>query len=191
MARPSFHRECPGAFCFAPGHSHLNLNESEGAMRLYSLVGADSHVTTDGTRHTPDEAGGFDFPDEVSDAIGGFAVKGKRLWETEGERVDRLHGLEMARRRDPASMLTAMEENAALTRKVTELMAMLTAAQLAQSPAPAPAEAPAAPAGPAEGGDPEPDSKPAPAKAARASRAAKADPSPTGSDIGTKPDASR
>ena len=158
-------------------------------MRLYSLVGADSHVTPDGTRHTPDAAGGFDFPDDdAAEVIASFAVKGKKLWETEGERVERLHGMEMARRRDPASMLTAMEENAALTRKVTELMAMLTAAQLGQSPAPAPAEAPAAPA---EGGDPEPDSKPAPAKAARASRAARTDPSPTGSDIGTKPDVSR
>ena len=113
-------------------------------MRLYSLVGADSHVTADGARHTPDKAGGFDFPEEVADQIGGFAVKGKRLWETEGERVERLHGLEMARRRDPASMLTAMEENAALTRKVTELMAMLTAAQLGQAlPAPAGESAPA------------------------------------------------
>lgn len=135
-------------------------------MRLYSLVGADSHVTPDGARYTPDDAGGFDFTDEVSDPIERCAVKGKRMWETEAERVDRLHGMEMARRRDPASMLTAMEENAALTRKVTELMAMLTAAQLAQVPAaaaPVPAEASA---------DPEPAE--APAKAARAAKAAAA-----------------
>ena len=68
-------------------------------MRLYSLVGADSHVTPDGARYAPDDAGGFDFPDEISDPIEGCAVKGKRLWETEAERVDRLHGMEMARRR--------------------------------------------------------------------------------------------
>jgi len=156
-------------------------------MRLYSLVGADAHVDPEYGRFTPDEAGGYDFPDEVSDQIGGFAVKGRKLWETEPERADRLHGMEMARRRDPASMLTAMEENAALTRKVTELMAMLTAAQLGQTASPAaPSETPEAPA---EGGDPEPDPKPAPAKAARSSRAAKADSSPA--DIGTKPDVSR
>jgi hypothetical protein len=102
-------------------------------MRLYSLMGADSHVTPDGTRYTPDDAGGFDFPD--------------------------------------ASMLTAMEENTALTRKVTELMAMLAAAQLAQAPvpaAPAPAEVPA---------DPGPAPVPVPDKAARTPKtAAKAAP---------------
>ncbi len=137
-------------------------------MRLYSLVGADSHVTPDGTRYIPDEAGGFDFPDEVSDPIEGCAVKGKRLWETEADRVERLHGMEMARRRDPASMLTAMEENAALTRRVTELMAMLTAAQLGHAPDPAPVPAAAT-------ADPEP--APAPAKARPAKGApAKAEP---------------
>lgn len=113
-------------------------------MRLYSQVGADSHVTPDGTRYTPDDVGGFDFSDEVSDLIGGFAVKGRRLWETETERADRMHGMEMARRRDPSSLLAAMEDNAALTRKVTELMTMLAQAQLAQ--APAAAEVPAVPA---------------------------------------------
>jgi hypothetical protein len=140
-------------------------------MRLYSLMGADSHVTPDGTRYTPDDAGGFDFPDEVSDPIERCAVKGRRMWETEGERADRMHGMEMARRRDPASMLTAMEENTALTRKVTELMAMLAAAQLAQAPvpaAPAPAEVPA---------DPGPAPVPVPDKAARTPKtAAKAAP---------------
>ncbi len=142
-------------------------------MRLYSLVGADQHVDPDGIRYFPDEAGGFDFPDDISDLVGGFAVKGRKLWETETERADRLHGMELARRRDPASLLTAMEDNAALTRKVTELMTMLAAAQLVQAPpvpaAPvpaaeedgAPAEAPAAAA-------------PAPAKTARGPRAAKA-----------------
>ena len=146
-------------------------------MRLYSLVGADAHVAPEYGRFTPDEAGGFDFPDEVSDQIGGFAVKGRKLWETEPERADRLHGMEMARRRDPASMLTAMEENAALTRKVTELMAMLTAAQLGQT-APVPAAESAADAEPpaepeAESGPAaSPESRPAAPKGARAPKAA-------------------
>lgn len=138
-------------------------------MRLYSLMGADSHVTPDGTRYTPDDIGGFDFPDEVSDLIGGFAVKGRRLWETETERADRMHGMEMARRRDPASMLAAMEDNAALTRRVTELMAMLTEAQLGKAAA-APAEAPAVP-----GGEAGPEPAAPPVKAARAPRSAAKD----------------
>ncbi len=129
-------------------------------MRLYSQVGADSHVTPDGTRYTPDKAGGFDFPDEVSDAVGGFAVKGKRLWETEEDRADRMHGMEMARRRDPASMLTVMEENAALVRQLTELTAALAAAQLGKQAVPVPAVVPAAPA-PGDEPEPAPAVKPA------------------------------
>lgn len=151
-------------------------------MRLYSLVGADQHVDPEHGRYAPDEAGGFDFPDEISDVLEGFAVKGRKLWETEADRVGRLHGMEMARRRDPATMLAAMEDNASLTRKVTELMAMLTAAQLGQaSPAsPPPAAGASAPEDPAAPG-PEPETptapegaKPAPPKAARASRGAAA-----------------
>lgn len=98
-------------------------------MRLYSLVGADQHVDPAHGRFTPDKAGGFDFPDEISDVLGGFAVKGKRLWETEETRAERLHGMEMARRRDPASMLTAMEDNQALVRQLAELTAHLAAGQ--------------------------------------------------------------
>lgn len=113
-------------------------------MRLYSLVGADSHVDPEYGRFTPDEAGGFPFPDEVSDQIGGFAVRGRKLWETEEQRAERMHGLDLARRRDPATMLTMQEENVALMRKLTELTAQLAAFQLGQAApaAPAPADAP-------------------------------------------------
>src|ERR1700733_1331425 len=149
-------------------------------MRLYSLVGADQHVDPEYGSFRPDEAGGFDFPDEISDVLGGFAVKGRKLWETEADRVGRLHGMEMARRRDPATMLAAMEDNAALTRKVTELMAMLTAAQLSQA-APAAAPEPAAGEAPPDASA-EPEAEPgprtqeeprtAPVKAARTPKAA-------------------
>lgn len=134
-------------------------------MRLYSQVGATAHDDPDYGHFEPDdEDGGFPFPDEVSDLIGGFAVKGRKLWETEAERADRLHGQEMARRRDPASMLAAMEQNAELTRQLTELTTALAKAQLAQSPAPA--GAPAVPA--------EPEVKPEPkAPAKRGSATAK------------------
>jgi len=110
-------------------------------MDLYSKVGADSHVDPVHGRFTPDEeTGAFHFPDEVSDAIGGFAVKGKKLWENETERADRMHGLDLARRRDPATMLTMQEENVALMRQLTQLTAQLAAVQIGQAAPAAPSE---------------------------------------------------
>jgi hypothetical protein len=157
-------------------------------MDLYSRVGADQHVDPNGTRYAPDpETGAFHFPDEVSDLIGGFAVRGKKLWESETERAERMHGLDLARRRDPATMLTMQEENVALMRQLTQLTAQLAAFQLGQAvPAapPSPAEAPAseapgpepeaAPAGPGPSAVPAADAKPVPAKPARTSKPAAA-----------------
>jgi hypothetical protein len=136
---------------------------------LYSQIGADAHVDPEYGRFAPDpQTGAFHFPDEVSDRLESFAVKGRKLWETEETRAERLHGVELARRRDPASMLTVMEENAALVRQLTELTAALASAQLGRAAAPAPdpggevrAIAEAAVDAPAE----------APAKAARAPKA--------------------
>jgi hypothetical protein len=132
---------------------------------LYSQIGADAHVDPEYGRFTPDpQTGAFHFPDEVSDRLESFAVKGRKLWETEETRAERLHGVELARRRDPASMLTVMEENAALVRQLTELTAALASAQLGRAAAPAPdpgGEVHAIAEAPAE----------APAKAARAPKA--------------------
>lgn len=109
-------------------------------MDLYSLVGADAHVDPEYGRFAPDpETSAFHFPDEVSDVLGGFAVKGRKLWETEEQRADRMHGLDLARRRDPATMLSMQEENVALMRQLTQLTAQLAASQIGQA-APAPAE---------------------------------------------------
>ena len=119
-------------------------------MRLYSLIGAIAHEDP-GYGHfeaDPDD-GSFTFPDDVSDVLATTGVKGRKLWETEEERAGRLHGMEMARRRDPASMLEVMETNAALTRQLTEVMTQLAAMQLAQGGSPA-ASVPAAPEQPAE-----------------------------------------
>jgi hypothetical protein len=119
-------------------------------MRLYSLIGAIAHEDP-GYGHfeaDPDD-GSFTFPDDVSDVLATTGVKGRKLWETEEDRAGRLHGMEMARRRDPASMLEVMETNAALTRQLTEVMTQLAALQLAQGGSPA-ASVPAAPEQPAE-----------------------------------------
>lgn len=112
-------------------------------MRLYSLAGAIAHEDPDYGHFEAGDDGSFAFPDDVSDVLVTCAIRGRKLWETEEARAERMHGLEMARRRDPASVLTAMEENQALVRQLAQLTAQLTAMQLAQG---APAPAPAAPA---------------------------------------------
>jgi hypothetical protein len=122
-------------------------------MRLYSLIGAIAHEDPEyGHFEAGEGDGSFLFPDEVSEVLVTTGVKGRKLWETEDQRATRLHGQEMARRRDPASMLEVMETNAALTRQLTEVMTQLAALQLAQAGVPAspaapepeqPAEAPA------------------------------------------------
>ena len=165
-------------------------------MYLYSLVGADAHKDPEYGLFTPDGSGAFPFPDEVSDVLVTCAVRGRKQWETEEARAERMHGQEMARRRDPASVLTAMEENAALVRQLAAVTAQLAAIQLAQAapaapvaapvpeaaaedpePAVAAAEVPAVPEAPAPaGGDSEAAAlvKPAPARKAPAAKTTKA-----------------
>lgn len=123
-------------------------------MRLYSLAGAIAHEDPEYGHFEPDpDDGSFNFPDDVSDVLATTGVKGRKLWETEEDRAGRLHGLELARRRDPASMLEVMEQNAALTKQLTEVMTQLAAMQLAQGAAPAAVTTLEAPADPPAGDD--------------------------------------
>ena len=76
-------------------------------MRLYSRTNA-GVVHHGGQVYKPGESGGFDFPDDVSDVLHPFAVRGERMWETDVERQRRILGEEMDRRRDPASLYEAV-----------------------------------------------------------------------------------
>lgn len=79
-------------------------------MRLYPLTAADA--VTDpagGVRYEPGPDGGFDFPEHFGRAQHSFCVAGRRLWETDAERRARLAGEEAERRKDPASLLDAVE----------------------------------------------------------------------------------
>jgi hypothetical protein len=65
----------------------------------------------------PEQGGGFDFPDDLSDRLHRVHYRGKRAWETEIERAERVHETDIARRRDPAMLYDAMERfGAALER---------------------------------------------------------------------------
>jgi hypothetical protein len=79
-------------------------------MRLYPRRPGTGVVNHGGVQYKAGGNGGFDFPDEVSDALHSFAVRGEKLWETDIERQRRLLSEEMDRRRDPASLYDAVEK---------------------------------------------------------------------------------
>ncbi|MHA6764686.1 hypothetical protein [Streptacidiphilus sp. PAMC 29251] len=76
-------------------------------MRLYTRTGA---TALDHPVHGHFEADGdaFNFPDELSDELYGFAHQGKPDWETDVERQTRLIAEATERAKDPATLLEAM-----------------------------------------------------------------------------------
>jgi hypothetical protein len=98
-------------------------------MRLYTRTGATALDHPVFGHFDADESGGFDFPNELSDQLHGFAVGGRPLWETDIERQNRLISEEMERRRDPATLMEAVQQlvNAAkATQPLTEAPAAPT-----------------------------------------------------------------
>ena len=79
-------------------------------MRLYTRTGALALDNPEFGHFDADEQGGFDFPNELSSQLHGFAVGGRPLWETDVERQNRLIREEMERRKDPATLLGAVEQ---------------------------------------------------------------------------------
>ena len=82
-------------------------------MRLYPRRAGTDQVKHGDVTYTPASDGGFDFPDEVSDQLHRFAVRGERLWEDSTERHRRILAEEMDRRRDPAELYAAVAKIAA------------------------------------------------------------------------------
>lgn len=78
-------------------------------MRLYSRTGATS-VTHEGHTYEPDENGAFDFPEALGQQQHSFHVGGQPLWEDEIERQRRLMNEELERRKDPATLLDAVNK---------------------------------------------------------------------------------
>jgi hypothetical protein len=87
-------------------------------MRLYTRTGATALDHPVFGHYDADEHGGFDFPNELSDQLHGFASGGRPLWETDVERQRRLISEELERRKDPATLLQAVEQLVAAARTV-------------------------------------------------------------------------
>ncbi|MBP5926693.1 hypothetical protein F3K32_42565 [Streptomyces sp. LBUM 1483] len=79
-------------------------------MRLYSRTGVTALDDPEFGTFTANADGGFDFPDEVSDRVHGFHLHGQPMWETDIERQRRLVTEEIESRKDPATLLSAVEQ---------------------------------------------------------------------------------
>lgn len=77
---------------------------------LYSLLDATAQDDPEYGHVEAGPDGGFDFPDDLSDRLHGACYRGRKAWETQGERRNRLHGEDLARRRDPAALYDAVGE---------------------------------------------------------------------------------
>lgn len=119
-------------------------------MRLYPLGATQAVIDhPQWGRFEPGEHGGFDLPDDLSDELHSFCQRGKRIWETELERSERLHGEETERRRDPQTLYGAVAELLGLAKKAGEAQAAETPATQPETPEPPKGRAKAA-ATPAE-----------------------------------------
>ena len=79
-------------------------------MRLYTRVGATALDHPQFGHFEPDEQGGFDFPDDLSDELHRHHTHGKPNWENDVERQHRLMQEELERRKDPATLLSVVEQ---------------------------------------------------------------------------------
>ncbi|MFC1418596.1 hypothetical protein [Streptacidiphilus cavernicola] len=80
-------------------------------MRLYTRTGASALTDpATGIVYEADEQGGFNFPDDLSDGLRRFAVRGQPMWEDDIERQRRMINEELERRKDPATLLDAVQQ---------------------------------------------------------------------------------
>ncbi|RPE39749.1 hypothetical protein EDD90_2766 [Streptomyces sp. Ag109_O5-1] len=109
-------------------------------MRLYSRTGATVLDDAEYGRFEPDKTGAFDFPDDVSDRLVGFHFRGRPMWETDVERQQRLIGEELERRKDPATLLSAVEQLVKAAQAVSQVPAPAPAPVVEETVKPAPAK---------------------------------------------------
>lgn len=79
-------------------------------MRLYTRTGATAVDDPEFGTFEADEEGGFDLPDDLSERLIRFHIDGRPAWETDTERQNRLIAEELERRKDPATLLEAVQQ---------------------------------------------------------------------------------
>jgi hypothetical protein len=112
-------------------------------MRIYPKNSPMAVIDAPGWGHfeADPEEGHFDVPDELSDELLTFAIRGEKLFEDQAGRSVRLHRADLDRRRDPASLYDSIEGITGVFGKLGEMLAQAQAQ--AQSPAAVAAAVPA------------------------------------------------
>ena len=108
-------------------------------MRLYTRTGATTLDDPDHGHFEADAQGGFTFPDDLSDRLHRFHVGGQPAWETDIERQRRLVEEELERRKDPATLLSVVEQLMQAAQGQPAPAAATAAAPVTEADAPAPA----------------------------------------------------
>ena len=85
-------------------------------MRLFSRTGA-AMFGHGGKTYEPADDGAFEFPEDLANELVTYHVNGQPLWETDLARRQRLVAEEMERRKDPATLLSAVEQILAAAQK--------------------------------------------------------------------------
>lgn len=89
-------------------------------MRLYTRTGATALDDSEFGHFDANDDGGFDFPDPLSDKLHRFHAGGQPMWETDIERQQRLIAEELERRRDPATLMEAVQQLVNAAKAVSE-----------------------------------------------------------------------
>lgn len=79
-------------------------------MRLYSRTGAAALDHADHGHFEAGPDGSFDLPEDLATELHRFHVGKQPMWEDDVERQHRLIREEMERRKDPATLLAAVEQ---------------------------------------------------------------------------------
>lgn len=79
-------------------------------MRLYSRAGQTVLNDPEYGTFEVDPNGGFEFPEDLGERVHAFHIGGKPAWETDVERQRRLAQEELDRRRDPATLMDAVQQ---------------------------------------------------------------------------------
>jgi hypothetical protein len=79
-------------------------------MRLYTRTGATSIDDPEYGHFDADDSGAFDLPEDMAERLRRFHHGARPSWETDIERQYRLAYEELERRKDPATLLAAVEQ---------------------------------------------------------------------------------
>lgn len=104
-------------------------------MRLYTRTGATALNDPEYGGFEADDQGGFELPDDLAERLLRFHIGKQPLWEDEEQRHTRGVEEEMARAKDPATLLAVVQQLAMLAKAAIPVQAAASAV------APAAAEA--------------------------------------------------